>query len=260
MIITHLGNGILNIEGIINLDNTQSLEWMSRVRKNSIPQGYSSIDEFVERNEGGYEFDKTSVDTRPTRFDKFGYSGETAEDALIKKAIDDGIYKAVTIYGKIFPVAVSELTWRTEGHVAMYEPGQYIGVHSDCGLPYDGETYNPLHIAPLYNTLTTTVAINDNYEGGELRFKTWGITHKAKVGSVTVYPSCYMGAHEILPVESGVRYSYLSWFCHGLPECDYESMPIEKANFKWLMNLKDDIAKIDGLNYEYVPVGVLSSF
>ena len=68
-----------------------------------------------------------------------------------------------------------------------------------------------------------------------------------------------MGAHEILPVISGVRYSYLSWFCHGLEKFDYESMRSEEANFKWLMKLKDDVEKVKGIDFGYVPVGQLLS-
>jgi len=259
MIVNHLGNGVVSVEGLLDLDSTEILQWLRRVEEKSTPQGYVEIDESAERNQGGYEFLKDSVDTRPTRFDNFEYYGKTEEDDLVKKSIDDAIYSAVVIYARIFPVSISELTWRTNGHIARYKPGQYIGSHSDCGLPYDGDTYTPLHIAPLYNTLTTTVSLNDNYDGGELRFKTWGITHKGKAGSITIYPSSYMGAHEILPISSGVRYSYLSWFCHGLEKFDYESMRKEEADFKWLVNLKNDVAGVEGIDFEYVPVGQLLS-
>jgi predicted 2-oxoglutarate/Fe(II)-dependent dioxygenase YbiX len=255
--VRHLGNGILAIDGLLDLDNKRSLAWLERIEAGSSPQAYIEVDDSVELNQGGYEFSKNSVDTRPTRFDNFQYDGKTEEDDLIRKLIDDAIYSAVVLYARVFPVSISELTWRTNGHIARYEPGQYIGSHSDCGLPYDGDTYNPLHIFPLYNTLTTTVALNDNYDGGELKFKTWGITHKGKVGSVTVYPSSYIGAHEILPVTSGVRYSYLSWFCHGLEHFDYDSMRKEDADFKWLVNLKKDVEKVEGLDFGYVPVGTL---
>jgi hypothetical protein len=32
-----------------------------------------------------------------------------------------------------------------------------------------------------------------------------------------MFPSNYMAAHEILPVKSGKRYSYLGWYSQGTP-------------------------------------------
>jgi len=248
VIVTHLGNGVVTFKDIINITNDASIDWLSRVESGCTPQQYVEIDGDSERNVGGYEFSKDSYDTRPTRFDRFDHNALTETDKKFKELVDNSIYFAVVNYGKIFPASVSELTFKTDGHIAKYEPNQYIGHHSDCAIPYERNSFNPIHMAPLYNTLTVSVAMNDNYEGGELHFKTWGITVKAPVGTITVYPSNFMGAHEVLPVTSGVRYSYLGWFCHG-----------DNSNKSMLLqDLQKDCQQITGFDFDYVPVGVIS--
>lgn len=58
--------------------------------------------------------------------------------------------------------------------------------------------------------LTVLGVLNDDYEGGEfLLFEDKEI--KMPAGSVIVFPSNFMYPHEVKPVKSGIRYSYVSW-------------------------------------------------
>lgn len=58
--------------------------------------------------------------------------------------------------------------------------------------------------------LTVLGVLNKDYEGGE--FIMFG-DHEIKLppGSVVVFPSNFVFPHEVKPVKSGVRYSYVSW-------------------------------------------------
>ena len=59
-------------------------------------------------------------------------------------------------------------------------------------------------------TLTVLGALNDDYEGGELMM--FGDQRvQLLAGSVVVFPSNFMYPHEVKPVKSGVRFSYVSW-------------------------------------------------
>ena len=59
-------------------------------------------------------------------------------------------------------------------------------------------------------TLTILGSLNNDYKGGELiLFKDKKIDLKA--GNVVVFPSNFLYPHEVKPVISGVRYSYVSW-------------------------------------------------
>lgn len=58
--------------------------------------------------------------------------------------------------------------------------------------------------------LTVLGALNDDYEGGEfVMFEDYEI--KMPAGSVVVFPSNFMFPHEVKPIKSGIRYSYVSW-------------------------------------------------
>lgn len=85
---------------------------------------------------------------------------------------------------------------------------------------YDPTTEMRLHCDHIYSIfdgkrkgvpiLTILGALNDDYEGGELMmFGDYEI--HLPVGSVIIFPSNFMYPHEVKPVKSGVRYSYVSW-------------------------------------------------
>lgn len=58
--------------------------------------------------------------------------------------------------------------------------------------------------------LTVLGALNDDYEGGELMMFGDKQIH-LPAGAVVVFPSNFMYPHEVKPVKSGTRYSYVSW-------------------------------------------------
>lgn len=79
---------------------------------------------------------------------------------------------------------------------------------------YDGDGITPIH-APktIYDGLTRklsiTVALNDDFDGGE--FEIWGADPiRLKKGSMIVFPSYFL--HRVLPVTAGTRYSLVTWF------------------------------------------------
>jgi len=85
---------------------------------------------------------------------------------------------------------------------------------------YDKDTQMKLHcdhIQSMFDgkrkgipTLTVLGALNDDYEGGEF-VMFGGQKIDMPTGSVMVFPSNFMFPHEVKPVKSGVRYSYVSW-------------------------------------------------
>jgi predicted 2-oxoglutarate/Fe(II)-dependent dioxygenase YbiX len=85
---------------------------------------------------------------------------------------------------------------------------------------YDETTQMKLHCDHIHSmfdgqrkgvpVLTILGALNDDYEGGELTmFGDQQINLPA--GAVVVFPSNFMYPHEVKPVKSGVRFSYVSW-------------------------------------------------
>lgn len=85
---------------------------------------------------------------------------------------------------------------------------------------YDETTKMKLHCDHIHSLfdghrkgipiLTVLGALNDNYEGGEfLMFNDKQVDIPA--GAVIIFPSNFLYPHEVKPVKSGTRYSYVSW-------------------------------------------------
>jgi hypothetical protein len=78
-------------------------------------------------------------------------------------------------------------------------------------VKYEGEgTHFNIHAdhGPVYNcTVSAVVYINDNYEGGDLKFPRMdNLVYKPKVGDIVLCPSNYIYEHASLPIESGTKY------------------------------------------------------
>jgi predicted 2-oxoglutarate/Fe(II)-dependent dioxygenase YbiX len=85
---------------------------------------------------------------------------------------------------------------------------------------YDVNTQMKLHCDHIHSlfdgknkgipTLSILGSLNNNYEGGEfILFNEYNI--KLKAGQIIVFPSNFMYPHKVLPVKSGVRYTFVSW-------------------------------------------------
>ena len=72
--------------------------------------------------------------------------------------------------------------------------GTHFNIHADHG--------------PAYNcTVSAVIYINDDYEGGEIKFpRLDGYTHKPRVGDIAIFPSNYIYEHASLPMKSGTKY------------------------------------------------------
>ena len=86
--------------------------------------------------------------------------------------------------------------------VLKYEIGGHYIYHSDDSM------YDPRFLSFIY-------LLNDDYEGGELVFRSWenNIEEKIKVvkNTVIIFPSNFMFVHKVKPVTKGTKYSIVSW-------------------------------------------------
>jgi hypothetical protein len=78
-------------------------------------------------------------------------------------------------------------------------------------VKYEGEgTHFNIHAdhGPAYNcTVSAVIYINDDYEGGEIKFpRLDNYTHVPRVGDIAVFPSNYIYEHASLPMKSGTKY------------------------------------------------------
>ena len=85
-----------------------------------------------------------------------------------------------------------------------YDPTTQMKLHCDhIHSLFDGQIKG----VPI---LTILGGLNDDYEGGELLMFGDHRIH-LPAGAVVVFPSNFMFPHEVKPVKSGIRYSYVSW-------------------------------------------------
>jgi hypothetical protein len=207
MKVKHLGGGVVLIENLLDADTIDSIDF-SLIEASIIPSGYTQIDG-EDYMEGGYHVPKEDMPTMPVRY------YENAHNIDLYRLLEEAAYCAALEYCKIFPSAVENITSIAAKHFVKYLPGNFMGVHSDCTLSYKNGTAEPSSIAAIGTTVSMSIILNDKFAGGEMAFRIPGISISPKAGSAIIYPSNYMGAHEVLRVTSGVRWVFLAFLLHG---------------------------------------------
>ena len=89
----------------------------------------------------------------------------------------------------------------------IYDVGDFYDWHSDCTEPKD-------HFGGIYKTerkISTSLLLNDDYEGGEieLMFGKFNQVLKPEAGTAIMFPSWM--PHRVLPVTKGKRISLVAW-------------------------------------------------
>lgn len=264
--VNHYGNGIFSFDNIIDINQKDIDDLILEIEKNSaLNQSYRDTDGRL-LNNGGYDVSVLDEESNkiPLRFPDILFEGITEKELKTIRGLELAIYKAVVIYCRYFPSAMTSIRWNTLGYLIKYTPGQYIGPHSDSSIPYGIDGYTPLNLQPLHNTLTCTITLNDNFTGGSTAFRPFGIEAPSKAGRILVYPSNFSGCHEIFPVTTGTRYAYLSWYCHGDLSLINSIIPMDESCsdvslFRHMsyFNLKQFIQDVNVSYQDFVPLGGL---
>jgi len=84
--------------------------------------------------------------------------------------------------------------------VVRWTEGTFLNLHvDDLGYVTD-------------NHLPVVIYLNDDYEGGEIRFETHGLSFKPNAGDFIVFPGNMHYPHEVTKILSGTRYTLPIWF------------------------------------------------
>lgn len=234
MKVKHLGGGVVLIEDLLDAE-TLSLINFDLIESSCTPVGYKKIDG-KDYMEGGYYIPEEDLITMPIRYmqdiDKFDFY----------QAIDNAAYTAALEYCKIFPAAAENITSFSSKHFVKYLPGSFMGPHSDCSISYKDETLEPKVISSIGNTVSMSIILNDAFTGGGMNFKLWDIGVSPKAGSALLYPSNYIGAHEVLEVTSGVRWVFLAFLFHGDKSFTINpDMERYSEKYEWTMKFRQNI-------------------
>ena len=80
-----------------------------------------------------------------------------------------------------------------------YETGNMYHYHYDASPQYP-------------RIVSAIVLLNEDFDGGELEFKEFGLKVPSEAGKVILFPSSFAYMHRVNPVIRGVRYSVVRWY------------------------------------------------
>lgn len=98
--------------------------------------------------------------------------------------------------------------------INKYEETQFYDYHIDITRNID-----------VRRVLSMVIYINDDYEGGEIQFPYY--SYKPVRGQAILFPSTWLYPHRSRPVNSGTKYSIVTWFLEKDLE-DNEPYPVSE--------------------------------
>ena len=161
----------------------------------AIIEEYSNSNEWeLARTEGGLQTDIRNVD-------EIGMSGDvTIGDSALRRELDDRVFESVASVSKKYQEEFKHylINVDTGYNLLRYKEGQFYTQHTDSFVTQQ-------------RSLSCSLLLNDDYEGGEFCFWDGTMMHKPPKGSAIVFPSNFMYPHEIRKVTKGERYSIITW-------------------------------------------------
>lgn len=250
-----IGAGLCIIEEAFKIDQKFLIDYINWLKQQE-EDTFTYIEEDGKRfavNKTGFKFDVDSVSMAPERFVdplcKLSDRKPTEQQKQLIYDLEDLVYKSLVEYCKIYTEASTVCWWRAPGHIATYSNGQSIGQHCDDQIPYEyGKA--PKNEYPKHSKVSINIYLNDgvesekeldgtNFIGGNIFFKHAKYTHVPKSGTIAIYPTNYVGTHEVYPVTKGKRIAYLAAISYGTPE-NGSPIPVDGDSRIWMPNLRKD--------------------
>lgn len=125
---------------------------------------------------------------------------------LIQPHINDELFNAFHSKYHDPDITTGESFWENCSGIKFnkYSVGDYLSPHHDHIRDFFQGQFRGIPVTSVVGVL------NDDFEGGEFVF--WR-EHSVKIkkGHVLAFPALYLFPHEVTPVTSGVRYSWITW-------------------------------------------------
>lgn len=274
-----LGGGVVMFESAISFDSSTVVDLcekqiLSEQKDMYVPGIDPETGNKAFINRSGYVYDKYGVTRMPRRGSMLHSNGSPEIRqffADVENIKDEYLLKYMTK----FPLAYKNIWWKVKGHLVSYSAdkgGDFLGQHSDTSADYAYGYPHPSSQLATKNTVSCVVYLNEDFDGGHHYFNYLDIDIVPKIGSIIMFPSNFIAAHEITPVTRGTRYSYLGWYSHGSPnEALNESIVdpqidpelASRATNVYLPNLRSDFKAhldkigIDKTSYVYQLVSTM---
>ena len=161
----------------------------------AIIKEYSNCDEWNPATTGG------GLQTNIRNVDEISMSlDETIGDSVLRRQLDDQVFECVSGVSKKYHEEFEhfQINVDTGYQLLRYKEGQFYTQHVDSFITQQ-------------RSLSCSLVLNDDYEGGEFCFWDGTMMHRPPKGAAIVFPSNFMYPHEIRKVTKGERYSIITW-------------------------------------------------
>jgi hypothetical protein len=274
-----LGGGVLVFRGALTADPTEVFKYIDEKSVVSHQNRWEYIvgedGEKYGINEDGFRYRPEDIPSTPVRLLHPVIEDTPEVPRKFFHDMEDVIYKALLRYIDYFPLMVGCVWWKNRGHILRYEDEGILGAHCDNDTNYkvtEGVRYMPRGQMAARQTCGCLVYLNDsvdtddeldgtNFTGGHLEFFHLGIDYKPQKGDIVFFPTNYMASHQVSRMNSGVRYSYLSFFGQGSPHMDANINIVEPEDSyqwcpaMWMNNIYDDYEKYCKSEYSRISTG-----
>lgn len=196
-----------NITSIEDVKSQSKLESFIKIYENIIPEDLcdSIVDEYVNDSDwiDSMLGSQKNIDKniRNCQIVSISNQNSISKNQLIRKELDDKVFEVASkiitdLTSEFNTISISE---DTGYDLLRYEKGGFYIQHTDS------YTEEP-------RSISCSLILNDDYEGGEFAFFDRELVYKLKKGSIITFPSNFLYPHEIMPVTKGTRYSIVTWF------------------------------------------------
>jgi hypothetical protein len=176
-----------------------------KVYKNVVTKEFCKLilDEYANTEEWKPALIENGLDTNIRNCDKINISAPDtiSRNSISRKNLDEmafNVYsKILKMYNEEFPKCVPS---SDRGYQLLrYSEGGFYKEHTDSFVLEQ-------------RTISCSIILNDDFEGGEFSFFNGTKIIKPKKYSAIVFPSNFMYPHEVMEVKKNTRYSLVTWF------------------------------------------------
>ena len=127
-------------------------------------------------------------------------SDESIGNSSLRRELDDRLFESVSSVSKKYQEEFKHYSINVDTgyQLLRYKEGQFYTQHTDSFITQQ-------------RSLSCSLILNDDYEGGEFCFWDGTMMHRPPKGAALVFPSNFMYPHEIRKVTKGERYSIITW-------------------------------------------------
>jgi predicted 2-oxoglutarate/Fe(II)-dependent dioxygenase YbiX len=126
-----------------------------------------------------------------------------------KESVLQGLFRKALL-DQVGPVYGHKPALFEAPYVLRYPPGGKYILHSD-GEQFDREAKRWYRLRD--RDVSLLIYLNDDYEGGELKFDHLNYTYQPKAGDLVFFPSNHRYSHQSLTIKAGFKWAIVSWAC-----------------------------------------------